>query len=287
MTEPRFAHCDCPHPEGTHRISYTIWGADDNPKTLFCVHGLTRHSRDFDDLARNLSDSYRVICPDVAGRGDSEWLPSANYYQYPQYVADMLCLLQHLGVQQLDWVGTSMGGLIGLLLAAQENTPIKHLILNDIGPFVPKEALQRIASYLSVADTIFSDLASAEQHFRQIHAPFGQLSDAQWQHLTRHSLRQLADGRYRLAYDPKISEVFLPVEEISDVDLWTFWDHLQCPVKVICGAQSDLLRPETLHEMQQRQTSLKTHIVADAGHAPALMDGTQIQCIRSWLLDTI
>ena len=195
-------------PRGFHRLHVTLWGEAGTQESVICAHGLTRQGRDFDALAGRLAaDGLRVACPDVVGRGRSGWLRDAAGYGYPQYMADTVPLLAALAAEQVDWIGTSMGGLLGMMLAAQPDTPIRRLVINDVGPFIPKAALERIGGYLG-QDWRFPDLAAAEAHLRQVHAPFGPLSDAQWRHLTEHSVAAAPDGQYRFAYDPGIAQPF-------------------------------------------------------------------------------
>ena len=184
----------CLGPHGFHRVLYREWGEPGNPRVVVCVHGLTRNSRDFDRLAAHLSRHFRVICPDIAGRGESPWLPHAADYGYPLYLSDMAALIARIGVETVDWVGTSMGGLIGMFLAAQPGSPIRRLVMNDVGPLVPKAALERLAGYVGT-DPMFDGIADLEQYLRRTCAPFGPLTDAQWHHLALHSVRHRPDGR--------------------------------------------------------------------------------------------
>lgn len=280
-----------PHPNrvlclsaaGFHRMAYVEWNGPDAGRLALCVHGLTRNGRDFDALSGELlTAGYRVVCPDVVGRGGSDWLADPAGYGYPQYLADMTVLLGRLEAETVDWIGTSMGGLIGMMIAAQPNNPIRRLVINDIGPFVPKAALERIATYLG-ADPTFSDLDDAERHLREIHAPFGDLSDAQWRRLTEISVRRVEGGILRLRYDPKIGEPFKQ-GPIEDVDLWALWDGIRCPVLVLRGAESDLLPAETAAEMKRRGPRAEIIEIVGCGHAPALLDGDQIRAVRDWLL---
>jgi len=272
---------------GFHRIAYTEWGNTTAPRTVVCVHGLTRNGRDFDVLAAALADEARVVCPDVAGRGASGWLADSSAYAYPQYLADMAALIARLDTDGVDWIGTSMGGMIGMFLAAQPNTPVCRLIVNDVGPFIPKAALQRIAEYVG-AGRSFADVAEVEAYLREVHAPFGPLSDDQWRHLAEHSVRDDGDGRLALHYDPGIADAFRhgPVEEIDDVDLWPIWDRITCPVLVLRGAESDLLPVETAAEMGTRGPKAEIVEIAGCGHAPMLMDESQIAVVRDWLRAT-
>lgn len=274
---------------GFHRVAYLDWGAPAaKTRPVICVHGLTRNSHDFDTLASVLADSRRVVCPDIVGRGASDWLADPAGYTYPQYLADMTALIARLDVRGeegtstggVDWIGTSMGGLIGLLLAAQPKTPIRSLVLNDVGPFIAKAALQRISDYVGL-DYRFSTLDALERHLRKIHAPFGPLSDQQWQQMAAYGHRQLADGNYGLAYDPAIA---VNVKQaIADVDLWAIWDRVSCPVLVIRGAESDILSAETMRMMSERGPRAEVMELPGIGHAPALMDAGQIDILRGWL----
>lgn len=268
-------------PHGFHRIAYTQWGDPDNTHKLICVHGLTRNSRDFDALAENLSAQYQVICPDIAGRGYSDWLINPHDYGFPVYVNDMAALLAKVHGEQVDWLGTSMGGLIGMMLAAQPNSPIQRLILNDVGPFISKESLGFIADYLGLNPT-FDTIADLEQHLRLVHAPFGNLSDAQWRHLAEHSAKRTADGRFNLHYDPALAT---PIKETepADVDLWGLWENIKCPVLILRGENSDLLSKETAEEMLRRGPDAELIEVPQTGHAPALMDQEQIALVKQWL----
>jgi pimeloyl-ACP methyl ester carboxylesterase len=267
-------------PVGTHRAVYWEWGDSDAP-VLVAAHGLTRNGRDFDPLARALSDRFLVLCPDVVGRGRSAWLPAAALYSYPQYLADMGVLLAQVSAQPVDWLGTSMGGLIGMMLAAEAVTPIKRLILNDVGPFIPKASLERIGNYIG-QNPHFGTVGDVEAHLRRVHAPFGPLADAEWAHLARYSARALPEGGFALAYDPKIADAFRATPLI-DVDLWPVWEAINCPVLVIRGGQSDLLSAETAEEMVRRKPGTTLVTFPECGHAPALMDSKQIGVIRDWL----
>lgn len=267
---------------GFHRMAYTQWGRDDAGRTVVCAHGLTRNGRDFDVLALALAEGRRVVCPDVVGRGRSDWLARPDLYGYPQYLADMTVLLARLDVdaQGVDWVGTSMGGLIGLFLAAQPKSPIRRLVVNDVGPFVPKAALERIGGYVG-KDPVFEDIAALESYLRFVLMGFGSLGDAQWRHLAEHSARSRPDGRYGLAYDPAIGGAFQG--ELTDVDLWPLWDAVRCPVLVLRGGESDLLLPETAAEMTTRGPKARVVEFPHVGHAPALMDEGQIAVVKRFL----
>lgn len=281
----------CLSQRGFHRMAYVVWpsavtdgGTGGDPVPLVCVHGLTRNGRDFDALALALSGAGRdVVCPDVVGRGRSDWLADPAGYGVPQYAADMATLIARLDVPAVDWLGTSMGGLVGMALAAQPGTPIRRLILNDVGPVVPQAALQRIADYVGL-DPAFDDVDALDAYLRQVHAPFGPLTAEQWRHLATHSARQKPDGGLALAYDPGIATPFRN-QPIEDIDLWPLWEAIRCPVLVIRGADSDLLSAETAEGMRERGPRAQVHEVASCGHAPPLMADDQIQVVRDWLHD--
>jgi pimeloyl-ACP methyl ester carboxylesterase len=268
-------------PDGDYSLSYAQWGSPGAARTIICVHGLTRNGRDFDHLAAVLQDQARVICPDMVGRGLSDPLGNPEYYALPTYVAHMLQMLDKLSLGEVDWVGTSMGGLIGMGVAAS-GAPIRRLVLNDIGPFITKTALERINLYLG-ASLSFATLEALEAHLREIHAGFGPLSDAEWRHLAEHSASRREDGTFRLSYDQRLGE---PMKRgpIEDVDLWPVWDQIHCPVLVLRGTESDLLLAETAAEMTRRGPGAEVIEINGTGHAPALMAKDQIAIVRDWLL---
>jgi pimeloyl-ACP methyl ester carboxylesterase len=269
---------------GFHTLAYTHWGEPTAARTAVCVHGLSRYGRDFDALASDLAGAgWRVACPDVVGRGDSDRLADPMGYGFPQYMADMTALLARLDAASIDWVGTSMGGLIGLFMAVQPKSPIRRLVLNDVGPFVPKAALEWIAANLSDG-AVFPDLAAVEAYLRRYHAGFGDLSDAQWQTMAERSARPLAEGGWRLAFDPAIAAP-MAAQPAADVDLWAIWDLVRCPVLVLRGARSTLLTAETASEMTRRGPKARLVEIADAGHAPALLDPAQIAVVRNFLAE--
>ncbi len=275
----------CCSSAGLHRMAYTEWGDPQNPKVLICVHGLTRCSRDFDFLANSLASEYRVVCPDVVGRGQSDWLKDKSNYGMPQYVADMVTLIARLDVEKVHWLGTSMGGLIGMLLAAQENTPISRLVLNDVGPVLTAVSLKRIGEYVG-RDPRFDTIEQADQFVRAVSATFGQFTDAQWRHLTTHVVRTAADGKIEFRYDPGIAESYRQGagDGQQDVELWPYYDAVRCPTLVLRGALSDLLRPETVAEMKQRGPHAQSAEIPNVGHAPMFMDDAQVAVVRDYLL---
>ena len=270
----------CLGPHGFHRLNYYEWGDADNPKVLICVHGLTRNGRDFDDLAGALSSDYRVLCPDVAGRGKSEWHTHKEDYSYPLYCSDMAALIARSGAQTVDWVGTSMGGLIGMFLAAQPNSPVHRLVMNDVGAFIPKASLERLSNYVG-KDPRYASFAEFEQYVRAVSVPFGPLTDSQWRHLAQTNGRQFENGRWGPIYDPALGLAFRIAP--ADVVLWPFWDQVNCPTLLLRGADSDLLLRETAQEMTRRGPKANLVEFAGIGHAPMLMAADQIDVVRGFL----
>jgi len=289
-------------PEGFHRVAYTDWGDEDNPHVVLCVHGLSRNSRDFDYLAEALCGDYRVVCMDVVGRGESDWLADKSGYTFSTYLSDAAALIAHvtppvgrglLGekrARNLDWVGTSMGGLIGMLLAAKRNSPIGRLVMNDVGPFVPWNGLFRLKGHVG-RPRGFGSRQSAGEYIRENFAAFGPLTEPQWRHLVDHSIRQHEDGRWYFRFDPAIgqwsaqSDPELPIgpEFLRGIDLWSVWNAVECPVLVLRGAQSDVLLPGTVEEMRRRKPATQAVEFEGVGHAPALFDAKQIEAVRSFL----
>lgn len=267
-----------------HHVAYAEWGDPHNPEVLFCVHGLSRNSRDFDYIAAALETQYRVISVDVVGRGKSAWLTDKQQYNYATYVADIVALLDALQLKHVDWLGTSMGGLIGMMLAAHFPDRIKRMIMNDIGPFIPSATLTRIAKYVGITPN-FSHKSAAENHLRTVMAPFGIKKEEHWEHIFTHSLTQQENGHWILSYDPAIASVFKGEngEGLGDVDLWNIWEKVLCDVLVLRGAVSDALLPETARRMQLSGPRAKLVEFPDIGHAPALMEEDQIQVVRHWL----
>lgn len=265
-------------------MAYTEWGDSSNPAVLVCVHGLTRSGRDFDDLAAALSADYRVICPDVVGRGQSDWLTDKSLYSMPQYVSDMVTLIARLGVQQVDWLGTSMGGLIGMFLAALSKTPVRRLILNDVGPVLTAVSLKRIGEYVG-RDPRFDSMEDAVAFVRQVSVTFGPHSEAQWRKMTENVVRVAADGKIEFCYDPGIADSYRQTAGSGeDIELWPFYDQIQCPTLLLRGEESDLLRRDTALEMTQRGPRAELIDVKGVGHAPMFMQTSQIAMVRDWLL---
>jgi pimeloyl-ACP methyl ester carboxylesterase len=287
MTAMRQSFVKCLSPAGFHRMAYVEWGDPKNPRVLVCVHGLTRCGRDFDFLAQALADDYRVVCPDVVGRGQSDWLRDPAHYAIPQYAADMVALLARLDVESVDWLGTSMGGMIGMALAAQPETPVARLMLNDVGPVIAAGALARIGEYLATPPD-FASVEEAENYIRAIAAPFGDLTDGQWRHLTERVVKTAPNGRIALRYDPGIAIPFKAAvaqqdEPGKDVELWPLYDAIKCPTLVIRGERSDLRSRETVAAMQARGPRARTVEIPGVGHAPMFMSAEQVVVVRDYL----
>ncbi len=266
--------------DGFHDMATVEHGSPGRP-VIVCVHGLTRQGRDFDRLAAHLATDFRVICPDLPGRGHSGWLSDPSLYQPLTYVTALSHLLAVIGEPVL-WVGTSLGGICGMMLAAQPGTPITRMVLNDIGPFIPAAALARIRDYMRPPPE-FADLAALEAHLRLIHAPFGVPDDAAWAEMARHSARPLPAGGVTLHYDPAIA-IPIRAQTPVDVNLMDFWRKIEVPRLTVRGEHSDLLLPETLADMERSGSA--SLIVPGVGHAPALMDEKTIAAIGAFLRES-
>jgi len=309
-TEPRLNHFLGLGSHGFHRVAYTEWGNRRAQHVVICVHGLTHNSRDFDELAADLAArDCRVVCMDVVGRGDSDWLEHKDDYGFAQYLSDAAALLARLTAphpvpllqrlqgksdgREIDWVGTSMGGLIGMMLAAKANSPIRRLVLNDVGPLVPWHALVRLKLASSGAGARFATLDAVERHLREACASFGPLTDEQWRRLAQHDSRRREDGSYSLAYDPAIvsamrrggnAGVEFGNDYLFGINLWPVWDAVTCPTLVLRGAESDLLLESTVRQMQERGPRVKLVEFPGVGHAPWLKSEDQIAVVRDFLL---
>lgn len=267
---------------GFHRIHCTVWGkGKDTP--VVCVHGLTRNGRDFDKLAAKLAMTHTVYCPDMAGRGQSDDLADPFSYNLSQYMADCNAIIARIGSPVIDWVGTSMGGMIGMMLAAQKNSPIRRLVLNDAGPAIAQPSLIRIGAYLNGEQPTFANEAELEAHMRKIYAPFGVPTDEDWHHMASVGWRKKGDGRLVMAYDPRIADTFSAATK--DLNLWDAYDRIKCPTLVLRGETSDILKEEVAQEMTKRGPKAKLETIKGAGHAPPLMSEDQIKLIQDFLWD--
>jgi pimeloyl-ACP methyl ester carboxylesterase len=288
MNEPRLNHVQCLDTRGLHRMAYWEWGDAANPKVLVCVHGLSRQGRDFDVLARALCDTYRVVCPDVVGRGQSDALADPMGYQIPAYVADMVTLLARLDARSVHWVGTSMGGLIGLGLASLSGSPIERLVLNDVGPTIEAGAIARIGTYLGVPMR-WPSVEAAADYMLGISKGFGTHTREQWLALTRPMLKPAQDGQggFIPHYDPQIALPFRAITPAiaaaGEAALWQGYDAIRCPTLLLRGADSDLLTRETAQALTQRGPKARLHEFAGVGHAPTLVAPEQVAVVREFL----
>ncbi|MBA2710593.1 MAG: alpha/beta fold hydrolase [Tatlockia sp.] len=293
----------CASKEGYHKVAYTEWGeVNASNSAVICVHGLTRNSRDFDSLANYLSfQGHHVFCPDVVGRGESSWLKDPHHYTFKRYLMDMNVLIGRTTAGEIDWIGTSMGGIIGIMIASMPKTPIRRLILNDVGPQVPVHELWRLASNIT-QNPKFHSQNEAKTYLKKIHAEFGNLTEEQWDTLTTNSIIERSPGLFSLKFDPGIHELkfkwqilkelfYSPHKALEgvvfDVELWSYWEHIKCPVLVVRGKKSRLLLPEHLKRMKRTHPQVDIYEVPDAGHAPALLDFKQQKRIADWLAKPI
>ncbi len=278
----------CISPAGLHQMHYTEWGARDNPRVVVCVHGLARNCRDFDTLAQWLASDFRVVCPDIVGRGKSDWLRDKQYYGLAQYAADITTLLarlsadtQHDPEREILWVGTSMGGIIGMVLASLPQTPLRKLVLNDVGTLIPKASLERIGSYVGKAPYL-KTIEETITYVRTVSASFGPLDDAQWAHLARHNAMQTTDGLWTMNYDPAIAAPFQMAPQV-DIDLSPYYNAITCPTLLLRGADSDLLLKDTALAMTQHGPKARLVEFAGVGHAPMLMASDQTDAVKTFL----
>lgn len=312
--QPHVHRLTCAHPGGLHRVAYREWfddstGPRDAAHVVVCVHGLTRRATDFDPLARAMAQrGWRVVCPDMIGRGDSDRVAEPMYYSVPQYVSDCVALVARLGVDSVDWVGTSMGGLIGMTYAALSGNPIRRLVLNDIGPKLEWSGLAQIAAYVGSVP-VFTHYEEAAAWLRVRMSGFGPHDEAGWDQLTRPYLKALPDGTWTAHYDPAIAVPFkalsqggaatvaaavavgaaggqaAPAAGAADEanSMWPLWDAIAAPTLVLRGALSDLLSHDTCAGMKARGPKARVIEIAGVGHAPTLIAQDQISPILSFL----
>lgn len=298
MTVPTLNYVTCPDPAGSHRMAYWLWGREDAPHVIVCVHGLSRQGRDFDTLARALVEadaSLRVVCPDVVGRGRSDWLADPMGYGMPTYVSDMLPLLHELHaaapVAALDWVGTSMGGLVGMGIAGAPGlplpVPVRRLVLNDVGPAIQWAALQRIGTYLGNTGR-FDSVQQAADAMWTISRSFGPHTPEEWLALSQPMVKPLAGGGFTLHYDPAIAVPFRALDaraaEAGQAALWQLYDAIRARTLLLRGAESDLLSHATAEEMCRRGPRPRLVEFAGVGHAPTLVAPGQVEVVRTFLL---
>jgi pimeloyl-ACP methyl ester carboxylesterase len=305
LSKPRLDYVMCASPAGLHRMAYWEWGDPENDRVLLCVHGLTRTGRDFDTLAARLGSTYRVVCPDIVGRGKSDWLVNPASYVVPQYAADILTLIARLRPARMDWLGTSMGGLIGLALIGSEamsralrpdrgafglppdlTVSFEKIVLNDIGPTLSLDGLARIGQYVG-KPMQFETFAQAVDYVRAVSPGFGPHSQSQWEDLTRHVVNQ--QGTHWIKhYDLRMAEPFALQTEsavkASEALLWAAYDSIAVPLLVVRGEQSDLLLADTARQMLARNLHARLFEVAGVGHAPTFQSDDQIDPVEQFLL---
>ncbi|MCC9624593.1 alpha/beta hydrolase [Thalassospira sp. MA62] len=263
-----------------YEMHVRAWG-DRSKRPLVMVHGLARLADDFDLVAPHFTDDYYVLCPSIIGRGLSGWASHPDTeYTIPFYVSQMFEMLDHFGIQTCDWIGTSMGGLIGMFATAEVAGRIERLVLNDIGPELNQDAVDRIKSYVGVSPE-FETIDDVEKLVRVVYAPFGDFDDATWSLLASRSVRRVPNGNFMMHYDPEVMRVF--AEQIDSFDAWDIFDALPCPVMLVSGEKSDLIPKSIVDKMKQKKPQMPIAAVANCGHAPHLNDKAQINAIRDFL----
>ena len=267
------------HWAGRHySVGYRAFGEETNPNVLFCVHGISRNARDFDAIGEALSDLYYVIAVDMPGRGQSEWFEDKSQYGDALYDTVIGDLIMMCGARKVDWIGTSMGGNIGMRIAAMENSPIRKLVLNDIGPYVP-EAGRRANGASFGLDPRFATEAEGIRWVRENRSAFGPFDDAGWEKFGRDSLRPISDTEWGLDYDPGLAQN----RSLATTDTWEQWEQIACPVLAVWGLDSLLLTAETVERMRTTGPKAEIYEVAGVGHCPGLTDDRQIGVIREFL----
>ncbi|HET7098534.1 MAG TPA: alpha/beta hydrolase [Casimicrobiaceae bacterium] len=279
-TQPRRKRFRSLSPHGFHDVVYFEWGDNAGSPVVVCVHGVGRNARDFDVLGEALAATHSVLAVDMPGRGESDWLADPNDYVFPTYLTTLTALIARSGAETVDWVGTSMGGLLGIVTAAQPKSPVRKLVVNDVGPAIEPAAIERIRSYFGM-DPTFATYAEIEKYVRTISAPFGPLTDAQWEHMTRTNVRQRPDGRWGIAYDPGIAVPFRSTA--APPDLWPVWDAIRQPTLLLRGASSDLLSAATAAEMVRRGPKPTLVEFSGVGHAPMLLSPDQTEPVVKFI----
>lgn len=267
--------------KGFHKVAYRDWGSVKSDETVFCLHGLTRNSHDFDQLAKTLSEKRRVVCPDTVGRGKSDWLDIPSQYQLAQYNVDLTVLANKIGCTEFDIIGTSLGGLMGIVMAGMKNSPVRRLIINDIAPEVPFEALRRLTAYLG-QKMHFDDLDAVEAFLRDSLSPFGPMTDDDWARMAISSSHE-KDGGFNLSYDPAISKNYKKFWQLIYFNLWKYWNNIECPVLILRGMDSDFLSEPLLKRMKKRLPHADVIEFEGVGHTPTLNAPIQIDPILEWI----
>ncbi len=253
---------------------------------IVCAHGYSGNARDFDFLAARLARDARVVCIDFPGRGDSQWLSTALEYNPMQLAADARQLIGHLGAKRVEWIGTSMGGLVGMMIAGQAGSPIGRLVVNDVGAYLPMDALQAIGRHLEAPES-FKSLDAVETHLRRTRADWGAIDDAQWKAMARHHARPLRPGSdlLRLHFDPRIARIVRPMPFAPGLSFWDAWYRVRCPVLLLRGEHSEVFPADVAETMLDGRPDAELVEIAGCGHAPSLMNEEQVARVRHFLHD--
>jgi pimeloyl-ACP methyl ester carboxylesterase len=283
-TSDRRYFVKCVNPDSFHRMAVREYGDQNNPEVILCVHGLTRNGHDFDMIAQELAKEYRVLVPDLVGRGASEWLRDKRHYTYEQYVRDLTLLIATTGASQVDWLGTSLGGTIAFEVAWRAGQPIRNLVCNDIAPYIRLELVERIAFFLG-STPLFADQKEIKSYLQQVYAAFGNLDDEHWEHIARFTTGKRDGQKLRLAFDPAISYSLIEEYGGKDKDQWQYWEKMSCQTLVIHGLKSVILTLPEVERMKTTGPKADVLTIEDAGHAPPLMCPEQIKAVCDWLLN--
>ena len=269
---------------GPHELHYTEWGDANADRVVVCAHGYSGNARDFDYLAARLAPDARVICLDFPGRGDSQWLSSPLEYNLPQFAADARALIAQLGAREVDWIGTSMGGLVGMTIAGQASSPIRRLVLNDIGAYLPMDALQAIARHLNAPES-FASLQAVEAHLRRTRRDWSRIDDAEWTAMARHHARPLGPGsnRWRLHFDPRIARLVRPIPFSPGLSFWDAWYRASCPTLLLRGEYSEVFPEDVARTMLDVRPETRLTEIRRCGHVPSLMNEDETAIITTFL----
>lgn len=269
---------------GFHRINYLEWGSADQD-TMVCVHGVSRNAHDFDFFAKKMMSDFHLVCPDVVGRGESDHLINGEGYDYLQYNSDMNALLARIGKPKVDWLGTSMGGIIGMVFASLPQSPIKRLILNDIGPEISRDSLSNIGEYIGLAPE-FRTKEELEAYIRKVYVEFYPMSDADWGEMAQNASIRTKTGKFRLRMDPAIGDAFRESIPLFDIDMWDTWEKIHCPVLILRGKESSFFPKEIADKMVDTNANAQLVELEHAGHTPTLRNNAQVKVVQDWLKET-
>ncbi|MFT7492045.1 MAG: pimeloyl-ACP methyl ester carboxylesterase [Pseudohongiellaceae bacterium] len=287
VVQPRIGVANSISSKGFHKLIYREWGepfvpgVSEDTIPVICLHGLTRNSRDFDQLAEVFASTRRVICPDTVGRGHSDWLRTHDDYNLPQYNLDVAVIAARTRAVHYDIIGTSLGGLMGIILASMDRSPIRRLVINDIAPEIPMAALQRLSHYLG-ENPLFTDLGQVETYIREKYSSFKPMNDDNWKAMAENSALKSEEG-YRLTYDPAIAKNYHRYWLLMHFNVWNYWKSITCPVLVIRGTESDFLTPSLVNKMKQTLPHAEFIEFEGVGHTPTLNAKEQIDPILEWL----